>query len=169
VSSDRQTTIRQYEGETMTEPVQSGTTPQNPPVPPAQAGAPGRRGSRLRPWLIAAAVVVVVLAVGTPILVSVLKTDSGITACRTVAKPATPGNSELAKARETNRTVRGQFADSGYADLRTAGGHYADAMDGMLAPYGTQPKPGTQSVPKAWAELSQACGNHGVTLPSLTP
>lgn len=162
----------------MTEPFPSHTAPQGPspqgpqpgaPVPPfaPAPGAPTGSKSRLRLWLIVAGVVVVVLAVGTPILVSQLKTDSGVTACRTVAKPATVANSQPAMARATNHTVRGQFADSGYADLRTAGGHYVDAMDNMLAPYGTEPKAGTESVPKAWAELTDACGNHGVTLPSL--
>ncbi|GIH20743.1 hypothetical protein [Rugosimonospora africana] len=163
----------------MTEPFPPHAAPQGPPsqVPPtgapagpfAPAGPVTPTGSKgkLRLWLIVAGVVVVVLAVGTPILVSQLKTDSGVTACRTVAKPATAANSQPAMARATNRTVRGQFADSGYADLRTAGGHYVDAMDGMLAPYGTQPKAGTESVPKAWTELTDACGNHGVTLPSL--
>jgi hypothetical protein len=112
-------------------------------------------------------VVVVVLAVGTPILISQLKTDSGVTACRTAAKPATPENTQPDMARAINRTVRGQFAGAGDADLRTAGGHYVDAVDSMLAPYGTDPRPGTDPVPTAWTKLTQACAKHGVKLPSM--
>ncbi|HEY2672501.1 MAG TPA: hypothetical protein VGJ07_19285 [Rugosimonospora sp.] len=151
----------------MTEPFNAGPVPQPPAVPqPAPQPAPK---SRLLRWVIVAAVVVVVLGVGTPILVSRLKTDSGVAACRVAAKPATAANTQPAVARATNRTSRGQFAGSRYADLRTAGGHYVDAMDNMLTPYGGQTKPGVESVPRAWAELTQACGHHGVTLKPFTP
>jgi hypothetical protein len=69
----------------------------------------------------------------------------------------------------TDRTARTQFADSRYADLRVAGGHYVDAMDQLAAGYGAPAKVGVEPVPQVWAELAQACGHHGVTLPFLTP
>ena len=136
-----------------------------------QVGSDARLFSPARRWLwiVVAGAVVVMVGIGTSILVSRMRTDVGVAACRHAAKPASAFSTNPSIAKLANHTARTQFAGSRYADLRIAGGHYVDAMDQLMAGYGAPMKPGVEPVPQAWAELTEACGHHRVTLPSLTP
>jgi hypothetical protein len=113
---------------------------------------------------------VVVLAAGAAVGVTVWRlttpsTDSGVKECKLL----TSDQSTADPFGTTYKAARNRFSDSRYNDLRTAGTRLMDVI-------WTSTRGGRVDVSMAdsgpffaaYADLTTACANHGVTLPPLS-
>jgi hypothetical protein len=135
--------------------------PADPAAVAPESSAPRRNRRVLSLILIA----VFAVAGGAVALgVHYLSPDSGVAACKRIAAKMIA--TDNGRPWPLDRDARADFAGSGYADIRSTGTAMADFLKDANS--GGSDAPGfDDTVVTDYANLSHACGDHGVTMPPL--